>query len=237
MAEIFLVNFKPYFTSTQLISPSSSQNIEPYRAALSLSSSPPHSLFNPSLALPLSAVASSASLLWMLIVARSLFAVIVRSLSLYVVVAHSLLLMLAVASSLSVVVACSLLRRELALPPSSGCSPDTPNSMIKRGQRNEAENQLRRIRGVDDVKEEFGDLILASDESKKIENPLRNLRQRKYRPQLCMAIMIPFFQQFTGINVIMFYALVLFNTIGFGGGKQSELATEEGASDDNRESS
>ncbi|CAH9141732.1 unnamed protein product [Cuscuta epithymum] len=31
-----------------------------------------------------------------------------------------------------------------------------------------------------------------------------------------MAIMIPFFQQFTGINVIMFYAPVLFNTIGFG---------------------
>ncbi|KAL6224971.1 hypothetical protein ACLB2K_003825 [Fragaria x ananassa] len=96
--------------------------------------------------------------------------------------------------------------------------------MIERGQRDEAENQLRRIRGVDDVREEFSDLILASDESKKIENPLRNLRQRKYMPQLCMAIMIPFFQQFTGINVIMFYALVLFNTIGFGGGRQRKLA-------------
>ncbi|KAL6195584.1 hypothetical protein ACLB2K_031202 [Fragaria x ananassa] len=77
-------------------------------------------------------------------------------------------------------------------------------------------DQLRRIRGVDDVREEFSDLILASDEYKKIENPLRNLRQRKYRPQLCMAILIPFFQQFTGINVIMFYAPGLFNTIGFG---------------------
>ena len=31
-----------------------------------------------------------------------------------------------------------------------------------------------------------------------------------------MAILIPFFQQLTGINVIMFYAPVLFNTIGFG---------------------
>uniref|UniRef100_A0A803Q663 Uncharacterized protein n=1 Tax=Cannabis sativa TaxID=3483 RepID=A0A803Q663_CANSA len=27
---------------------------------------------------------------------------------------------------------------------------------------------------------------------------------------------IPFFQQLTGINVIMFYAPILFNTIGFG---------------------
>jgi hypothetical protein len=31
-----------------------------------------------------------------------------------------------------------------------------------------------------------------------------------------MALLIPFFQQFTGINAIMFYAPVLFNTIGFG---------------------
>ncbi|EHA8591896.1 putative Sugar transport protein MST3 [Cocos nucifera] len=32
-----------------------------------------------------------------------------------------------------------------------------------------------------------------------------------------MAILIPFFQQLTGINVVMFYAPVLFKTIGFGG--------------------
>ncbi|MCL7036181.1 hypothetical protein MKW94_023930 [Papaver nudicaule] len=31
-----------------------------------------------------------------------------------------------------------------------------------------------------------------------------------------MAILIPFFQQLTGINVVMFYAPVLFKTIGFG---------------------
>ena len=40
--------------------------------------------------------------------------------------------------------------------------------------------------------------------------------KKKYRPQLTMAILIPFFQQLTGINVIMFYAPVLFKTIGFG---------------------
>ena len=31
-----------------------------------------------------------------------------------------------------------------------------------------------------------------------------------------MALLIPFFQQLTGINVVMFYAPVLFNSIGFG---------------------
>lgn len=94
--------------------------------------------------------------------------------------------------------------------------PDTPNSMIERGQHEEARTKLRRVRGVDDVDEEFNDLVLASEESKKVEHPWRNLLQRKYRPHLAMAIAIPFFQQLTGINVIMFYAPVLFDTIGFG---------------------
>lgn len=94
--------------------------------------------------------------------------------------------------------------------------PDTPNSMIERGQHDEAKAKLQRIRGVDDVSEEFSDLVAASDAANQIEDPWRNLLRRKYRPHLCMAILIPFFQQLTGINVIMFYAPVLFNTIGFG---------------------
>lgn len=94
--------------------------------------------------------------------------------------------------------------------------PDTPNSMIERGQRDEARDKLRRIRGVQDVDEEFNDLVAASETSMLVEHPWRNLLQKKYRPHLTMAILIPFFQQLTGINVIMFYAPVLFNTIGFG---------------------
>ncbi|KAI8000334.1 Sugar carrier protein C [Camellia lanceoleosa] len=94
--------------------------------------------------------------------------------------------------------------------------PETPNSMIERGKADKAKSQLQRIRGVDDVDEEFNDLVAASEASKKVEHPWRNLLQRKYRPQLTMAILIPFFQQLTGINVIMFYAPVLFKTIGFG---------------------
>ncbi|KAG6754790.1 hypothetical protein POTOM_040586 [Populus tomentosa] len=94
--------------------------------------------------------------------------------------------------------------------------PDTPNSMIERGQHDEAREKLKRVRGVDDVDEEFNDLVAASEASKKVENSWKNLLQRKYRPHVAMAVMIPFFQQLTGINVIMFYAPVLFNTIGFG---------------------
>ncbi|KAL1165735.1 hypothetical protein V6Z11_A06G148500 [Gossypium hirsutum] len=76
--------------------------------------------------------------------------------------------------------------------------PDTPNSMIERGRTEEARAKLKKIRGEDDVDEEFRDLVSAS-------------------PHLTMAILIPFFQQLIGINVIMFYApFVNSNTIGFG---------------------
>lgn len=95
--------------------------------------------------------------------------------------------------------------------------PETPNSMIERGNHEKAREKLKKIRGLTNVDEEFDDLVAASQVSRKVEHPWRNLLQRKYRPQLVMAIAIPFFQQFTGINVIMFYAPVLFKTIGFGG--------------------
>ncbi|KAH9613107.1 hypothetical protein KSS87_023389 [Heliosperma pusillum] len=94
--------------------------------------------------------------------------------------------------------------------------PDTPNSLIERGNHEQALAKLRRIRGVDDVGDEFKDLVAASETSKLVEHPWRNLLERKYRPHLTIAILIPFFQQLTGINVIMFYAPVLFKTIGFG---------------------
>ncbi|PKA47918.1 Sugar carrier protein C [Apostasia shenzhenica] len=93
--------------------------------------------------------------------------------------------------------------------------PDTPNSLIERGHDDEAKAMLQRIRGTDDIHEEFADIKAASDEAKTVKHPWRNIIQRRYRPQLAMSIFIPFFQQFTGINVIMFYAPVLFKTIGF----------------------
>ncbi|XP_042519817.1 sugar transport protein MST6-like [Macadamia integrifolia] len=95
--------------------------------------------------------------------------------------------------------------------------PDTPNSLIERSFTDEAREELQRIRGTDvDVEEEFQDLVAASDASKQVHHPWKSIMERKYRPQLVMSIAIPFLQQFTGINAIMFYAPVLFKTLGFG---------------------
>ncbi|KAL3524133.1 hypothetical protein ACH5RR_016967 [Cinchona calisaya] len=95
--------------------------------------------------------------------------------------------------------------------------PETPNSLIQNANDHEkAMKMLQRVRGTTDVQAELDDLIKASEISKTVKHPFKNLIQRKYRPQLVMSIALPFFQQVTGINVISFYAPILFRTIGFG---------------------
>nr|XP_043631612.1 hexose carrier protein HEX6 [Erigeron canadensis] len=95
--------------------------------------------------------------------------------------------------------------------------PETPNSLIQHNKDpNEAKQMLQKIRGINDIQAEFDDLVTANEIAKTIKHPFRNILRQKYRPQLVMAILIPFFQQVTGINVISFYAPILFRTIGFG---------------------
>ncbi|XP_057744714.1 sugar carrier protein C-like [Arachis stenosperma] len=94
--------------------------------------------------------------------------------------------------------------------------PDSPSSLIERGKDDKAKQELIKIRGTSDVDEEFKDLVEASQSSMAVKHPWATLLKRHYRPQLVMAIAIPFFQQLTGMNVITFYAPVLFRTIGFG---------------------
>ncbi|KAI4991096.1 hypothetical protein ZWY2020_039467 [Hordeum vulgare] len=95
--------------------------------------------------------------------------------------------------------------------------PDTPNSLLERGKADDARRMLQRVRGIQYVDEEYHDLAAASEASSAIKRPWRDILRRRYRPQLVMAVAIPLLQQLTGINVIMFYAPVLFKTLGFGG--------------------
>ncbi|KAF7035284.1 hypothetical protein CFC21_046196 [Triticum aestivum] len=94
--------------------------------------------------------------------------------------------------------------------------PETPNSLVQQGKgRGEVKALLQKIRGVDAVDEELDDIVAANATGQAGDNGLRLiLSQRRYRPQLAMAVLIPSFTQLTGINAIGFYAPVLLRTIG-----------------------
>ncbi|CAI0395109.1 unnamed protein product [Linum tenue] len=94
--------------------------------------------------------------------------------------------------------------------------PETPNSLIERGQEAKGRKVLEKIRGTSNVDAEFEDMVDASEMANSIKHPFRNILERRNRPQLVMAICMPASQIMTGINAILFYAPVLFQSMGFG---------------------
>ncbi|XP_073053310.1 sugar transport protein 8-like [Primulina eburnea] len=92
---------------------------------------------------------------------------------------------------------------------------ETPSSLVERGQEDKGKSALKRIRGVDDVDAEFQQIVVACEQARLVKKPFQKLFKRSGIPPLTIAIFIQIFQQFTGINAIMFYAPVLFQTLGF----------------------
>nr|GEU46944.1 sugar carrier protein A [Tanacetum cinerariifolium] len=95
--------------------------------------------------------------------------------------------------------------------------PETPNSLIQQGSKEKGRKVLERIRGTPNVDAEFKDMVDASDLANSIKHPFRNILKKRNRPQLVMAVLMPMFQILTGINSILFYAPVLFQSMGFKG--------------------
>ncbi|XP_073119924.1 sugar transport protein 8-like [Henckelia pumila] len=93
---------------------------------------------------------------------------------------------------------------------------ETPTSLIERGKTEDGLRVLKKIRGVEDVEAEYNAIIGATEAAKKAGNPFKNLMKRSSIPPLFCGTILQVFQQFTGINVIMFYAPVLFQTMGLG---------------------
>jgi len=94
--------------------------------------------------------------------------------------------------------------------------PETPNSLIERGYLGKGRAVLEKIRGTGNVEAEYDDMVEASESAKAHTRPFRIILEKKNRPQLVMAICMPMFQILTGINSILFYAPVLFGSLGFG---------------------
>lgn len=92
--------------------------------------------------------------------------------------------------------------------------PESPNSLVEQGKMDEARAVLERIRGVSDVQIEFEDIIQAAKLAEVERENAFAIVKKRWRPQLVTAILVPAFQQLTGINTIIFYAPQLFQSLG-----------------------
>ncbi|KDD75412.1 sugar transporter, partial [Helicosporidium sp. ATCC 50920] len=96
--------------------------------------------------------------------------------------------------------------------------PESPNSLIERGQRDRGRAVLEKLRGTKDVSAEFEDIVEATELARSVstKESWKSMVSPGYRPMLIVTILVSIFQQFTGINAIMFYVPVLFNSLGSG---------------------
>ncbi|XP_062183500.1 hexose carrier protein HEX6-like isoform X2 [Phragmites australis] len=96
--------------------------------------------------------------------------------------------------------------------------PETPNSLVQQGlDRHKVKALLQKIRGTDAVDDELDDIVAANSVAQGGGNGLWLIvSQRRYRPQLVIAVLMPAFTQLSGINAIGFYAPVLLRTVGMG---------------------
>ncbi|KAK9839129.1 hypothetical protein WJX74_010039 [Apatococcus lobatus] len=92
--------------------------------------------------------------------------------------------------------------------------PDSPNSLLERGFASKAKKNLQFVRGTKDVDKEFNDIVEAAELAAAVKHPWRNLFSAKYRPQLVLSACCTLFQQWTGINILIFYAPEIFLALG-----------------------
>jgi sugar porter (SP) family MFS transporter len=90
--------------------------------------------------------------------------------------------------------------------------PQSPRWLVRRGQNEEAKEVLARI-GEPDPGREVADIVESlRSESRTANEPLF---QAKYRFPILLAILIGLFNQFSGINAILYYANDIFEKAGF----------------------
>ncbi|HET8897961.1 MAG TPA: sugar porter family MFS transporter [Rhodanobacteraceae bacterium] len=94
--------------------------------------------------------------------------------------------------------------------------PDSPRWLLLRGRREEATRILAKLRGNESaVAQEIGEI----DEQLRI--PQRGwhlfLENRNFRRSVALGVLLQVMQQLTGINVVMYYAPRIFQSMGYDG--------------------
>jgi len=91
--------------------------------------------------------------------------------------------------------------------------PETPRFLVRSGEEDEAREVLDEVTADDETPEEKVEEIQEVEEE---EGGLSLLREPWVRPALIVAIGLAVFQQFIGINTIIYYAPTTLTSVGFG---------------------
>jgi SP family galactose:H+ symporter-like MFS transporter len=92
--------------------------------------------------------------------------------------------------------------------------PDSPRWLMMRGRREEALSVLQRLRGDSDVVARE-----AADIEEQLKTPQRGWhlfqQNRNFRRSVWLGVLLQLMQQFTGMNVVMYYAPRIFQEMGY----------------------
>ncbi|MCP4436010.1 MAG: sugar porter family MFS transporter [Actinomycetia bacterium] len=100
---------------------------------------------------------------------------------------------------------------------------DTPRWYMKAGRRDDAREALLRIRDADQVENDLDGIQSALDKGE--EASWKEVFGKDLRKPLSIAIGLAVFQQFTGINAIIYYANEIFADAGFNTPQEQAAAT------------
>ena len=95
-------------------------------------------------------------------------------------------------------------------------APESPRWLIKVDRDEEARSNLRRVRGVDDVEDELGDIHDVEEQRRQASaRGWKGLGQAWVRPALIMGCGMALFTQLSGIEMIVYFTPTILTGVGF----------------------
>ncbi len=79
----------------------------------------------------------------------------------------------------------------------------------------EGEFLLKKIRGIDDIEEEYNKIFLDTRVIKSVKSPYKLLFKQNCHPALFITLMIQIFQLLAGSAALQFFGPLMFTSIGF----------------------